>query len=473
MSSFGGILNIARLAINAHQTAIQVASHNIANAETPGYSRQRAVLVENTPERTPIGLLGTGVMTQRVDQMRDSMLDASFRRESAQSSGFGLRGDLLGQLEGVFNEPSDDAFAGTLDAFWNAWSDLSNTPSNDTTREVLRERGSQVASALHGYSARLDELTADTGLRLDRSVAQFNDYARQVAALSGQIVSAEVGGGTAGDLRDARNVALDAMAQLAPIQINQRGDGSVQVTLMNQSVVDGNSAKAISYSGTPPAIRLSFAGSTQPLAVTGGELGAMLQVMNGDIPEARARLDELAAGLVQAVNAAHRTGWSPGVEPTADPPVTPPGWAGSNVDFFDPAGVSASTISLSSAVLADRGAIAASGVYGGTGDNAVALQLSRLRDTPVSIGSPASTLTLGTHYRDTVTGIAIKASSVSDSAAVYDTIATQANTRRQSVSGVSTDEELIDLMRHQQAYVAATRLVTAVDEMTQELLNMV
>ncbi|HEX6631116.1 MAG TPA: flagellar basal body protein, partial [Gemmatimonadaceae bacterium] len=225
MSSMGSILNIARLAINAHQTAIQVASHNIANAETPGYSRQRAVLVENVPERTPIGLLGTGVLTHRVDQMRDGLLDAGFRRESSQAAGFGLRGDLLGQLEGVFNEPSDGAFAATLDAFWNAWSDLANAPANDNARDVLRQRGSQVAMTLNGYATRLDELSADTGLRLDRSVVQFNDYARQVAALNNQIVAAETGAGVAGDLRDARNVALDAMAKLAPVQVIDRADG--------------------------------------------------------------------------------------------------------------------------------------------------------------------------------------------------------------------------------------------------------
>jgi flagellar hook-associated protein 1 FlgK len=473
MSSMGSILNVARLAINAHQTAIQVASHNIANAETPGYSRQRAVLVENTPERTPIGLLGTGVLTQRIDQMRDSRLDASFRRESSQSAGFGLRSDLLGQLEGVFNEPSEGAFASTLDAFWNAWSDLANTPGNDNARDVLKQRGSQVAMALNAQATRLGELTADTGLRLDRSVAQFNGYAQQVAALNGQIVAAEAGAGTAGDLRDARNIALDAMARLAPVQVIERGDGSIQVTLDNQSVVDGSSAKALRYGGNPPGVQLTFAGSAERLNAGGGELGAMLQVLNEDIPQARARLDDLAAGIVSAVNTVHRTGWSPGTEPAGDPPVPPPGWAGSNVDFFDPAGVSASTISLSAAVQADRGAIAASGVYGGAGDNAVARQLSQLRDTAVSIGTPPASLTLGTHYRDTVTGIAIKASSVSDSAAVYDTIAAQAEVRRQSVSGVSTDEELIDLMRHQQAYVAATRLVTAVDEMTQALLNMI
>ncbi|HEU4628842.1 MAG TPA: flagellar basal body rod C-terminal domain-containing protein, partial [Gemmatimonadaceae bacterium] len=270
----------------------------------------------------------------------------------------------------------------------------------------------------------------------------------------------------------------DAMAALAPIQVNERRDGSVQVTLANESVVDGDAAKALAYDGTPPDVRLAFAGSTQPLSVTGGELGAMVQLLNEDLPQARARLDDLAAGLVSAVNTVHRTGWSPGVEPTADPPVPPAGWAGSNVDFFAPTGpdggpVNAANIALSAAVQADRGAIVASGVYGGGGDNAVARQLSRLRDTPVSIGTPPSTLTLATHYRDTVTGIANATSAATDSAAVYDTLATQAEVRRQGVSGVATDEELIDLMRHQQAYAAATRLVTVVDEMTQDLLNMV
>ena len=114
------------------------------------------------------------------------------------------------------------------------------------------------------------------------------------------------------------------------------GRVEVQVTLANQSVVDGDAAKALAYTGTPPALRIGFAGAADSLNVGGGELGAMLQVLNEDIPGARARLDDLAAGIVGAVNAAHRTGWSPGVEPAGDPPVAPPGWAGSNVDFFAP-----------------------------------------------------------------------------------------------------------------------------------------
>ena len=474
MSTFGSILSIARSAIHAHQTAIQVASNNVANAETPGYTRQRAELVPSYPVRTPIAVLGSGVRVADVGQIRDTLLDASFRRESTQAAGHGLHRDLLGQLEGVFGEPSDAGFASTLDAFWGGWSDLANAPTNDAAREVVKQRGGQVAMALNGFSRRLDELSADTGLRLGESVARLNAYATQVAQLNTQIVSLEVGGTTAGGLRDARNTILDAMATLADVQVHESATGGVAVTVQGQTIVDGSAARALAHSGSPPSVRVTFAGSTERLPALGGELGAMLEVLNVDVPATRTRLDELAGGVVSAVNAAHRAGWSPSAEPVAagTVPVAPAAWSGSGVDFFDPAGVSAATISLSAAVQGDRGMIAAGGVYGGTGDNAVARSLAALRDTGVAMGAGAPT-TLGAHYADTVTGVALRTSAAESSATVYETLAAQTDVRRQGVSGVSTDEELIALMRHQQAYVAATRLVTAADEMAQAILGMV
>ena len=473
MSTFGSILSIARSAIHAHQTAIQVTSHNVANAETPGYTRQRATLEQSYPVRTPMAVLGSGVRVSDVGQIRDRLLDATYRHDASQSAGFGLRRDLLGQIEGVFNEPSDAGFAATLDRFWGAWSDLANAPTNATAREVVLQRGGQVAAALNGFSTRLAELTADTGLRLDESVRRLNGFATQVAELNGQIVALESGGSSANDLRDLRNTLLDGMAKLADVAVHERGDGSVAVTIQGQTLVDGTAAKALVHAGSPPAVRVSFANDPDPIALVGGELGAMVEVLNVDVPGTRRQLDELATGLVQAVNAAHRAGWSPSADPVADGtvPTAPAGWSGSGVDFFDPAGVSAASISLSATVKGDRGMVAAGAVYGGTGDNAVARELAALRDRGVTVGG--ATRPLGTHYAETVHGIALATSGADGSATVFETLAAQAELRRQSVSGVSTDEELVALMRHQQAYVAATRLVTAADEMAQAILGMV
>ncbi len=474
MSSIGSILGTARMAIYAHQTAMQVTSHNIANAETPGYARQRAELVASFPQRMPYGVVGTGVHLGDVTQIRDPLLDASFRRESSNAAGFGLRRDLLGQLEGIFAEPGEKGFATTLDQFWNSWSDLANNPTSSTAREVVKQRGAQVALSLNGFAARLDELTADTSARLGASIGELNSLSSTVAELNAQIVSAEVGGRTAGDLRDQRNVAIDRIAQLAPVQVVPRANGSVSLALNGQNIVDGDAAKALTSLNGPPNVRLAFAGSTQPLQDVGGQLGGMLQVLNEDVPAATARLDELAAGIVAEVNARHETGWSPAADPVVPPAVAPADWEGSGVGFFatdTPDATTARGMRLSADVAGSRDYIAAGRVYGGGGDNALALELSQLRDLAVDVG-PAR-LALGTHFRETVTGIGRDVQAADSSATVYETLAAQTEIRRQSVSGVSTDEELIALMRHQQAYVAATRIVSAVDEMTQALLGMV
>ncbi|MHB1224856.1 MAG: flagellar hook-associated protein FlgK [Gemmatimonadaceae bacterium] len=468
MSTFGGILSIARSAINAHQTAIQVISHNVANAETPGYSRQRVTLQENWPARLPEGILGTGVFVRDVSQVRNSLLDVAYRRDSSSAAGFGLRRDLLGQVEQIFHEPSEDGLNATLDAFWNSWSDLSNAPDNPAARQVVQQRGAQVAIALNAQAARLDEVRDETISQLNRSVGQLNDYARQVAELNGQIVGAEAGGQTAGDLRDSRNRIIDDMSKLASLQVIEAPGGGVAVIVNNQTLVDATAARSIAIGGSPPSLQLNFAGGTDPLTGVGGELSALTEVLNRDLVRTRARLDDLAAGVVSAVNDIHAEGWSPAAEPT---PPAPADWAGSNVAFFT--GTDAASIALSAEVAGNRDMVAAGATFGGTADNSIALRLSQLRDTGVSVGTPPSTITLANHYRDTVTTLALSTNAADSASTVHETLAAQSDTRRQSVSGVSTDEELVQLMRSQQAYVAATRLISAVDEMAQALLNMV
>lgn len=468
MSSFGGILSIARSAINAHQTAIQVISHNVANAETPGYSRQRVALQENWPAHLPQGILGTGVFVRDVTQIRDSLLDVAYRRDSSSAAGFGLRRDLLGQVEQILHEPSDAGLSATLDAFWNSWSDLANAPNDRTARQLVQQRGAQVAAGLNAQATRLDEVKADTIMRLNRSVGLLNDHAQQVAQLNGQIVSAEAGGQTASDLRDTRNRILDDMSKLAAVQVIEGRDGGVAVLVSNQTLVDGTSAKQVAFSGVPPAMQLNFKGSTDALPNVGGELSALTEVLNRDLVQTRARLDDLARGVVSAVNGIHAEGWSAAAEPT---PPAPPGWAGSNIAFF--AGTDAASIALSAEVAGNRDMVAAGAVFGGTADNTIALRLAQLRDRPVTVGTPPSSMTLANHYRDTVTTLALSTNAAASASTVHETLAAQSDIRRQSVSGVSTDEELVQLMRSQQAYVAATRLISAVDEMAQALLAMV
>ncbi len=190
----------------------------------------------------------------------------------------------------------------------------------------------------------------------------------------------------------------------------------------------------------------------------------------------KSQLDALAQQLVQTVNTIHRTGWTAAGDALGGSnwdPATPP--TGSNVDFFDPANISAANITLSAQVRADASYIAAGNVQNGTGNTAITAQMAQLRTVPsiVKDGSTTQTIAFGEYYRDLTTKIGIATDDSDRSATIYETLANSANARRISESGVSTDEELISLVKYQQAYAAAAKVINAADEMAQVILDMV
>jgi flagellar hook-associated protein 1 FlgK len=469
MTSLGSILSIAREALLVQQTQVHVTSQNIANAETEGYSRQRAVVTAADPQWFPFGNLGTGVVLKDIGRARDTMLDASYRREQTGASSFGMQRDLLTGVEQILGEPSENGLSATLDQFWNAWSDLSNDPTRGTPRSVVRQRGAQVAGALNTIAGKLSSEDAVNRTRLSNTVASYNQLARQIGAINVQIVSAEVGGHTAADLRDARDRLVDQMSQIADTSVAENANGTITVHLGTITAVDGASVNQLELRTSGGKLAIGLVGNTDDLRRIDGQLGAMLDFSNTSVPTLTARLDQMAQALVTQVNSVHRQGWTAAGDALGGAnwnPLTPP--TGSNVDFFDPAKVTAATISLSAAVQANAGVIAAGNVQGATGNNSTALALGSMRSTANMVG----TQTFADYYSDTVSQLALDVREATDTATVHETLASQADTRRQSVSGVSTDEELIELTRQQQAYAAASKLVTTVDEMMQTLLTL-
>lgn len=455
MHSLSNVLGIARNAIAAHQVGMQAASQNISNAQTEGYSRQRVSMSSGTSIRTPLGPSASGVQVQDIARVRDSFLDQSYRRDSSKAASYGLRRDLLQRAEGVFAEPSETGVGATLDAFWSAWSDLANEPTSTSARNMVRQRGTQLTSILNHTAGELATLRSDARSRLDTTVGEINRLGSEVALLNDEIVAAEVGGRTANDLRDRRDLAVDALARLASVRTTEQRNGSLSVIVENVTVVDGGSAKtlAVDSSGPSVAVRTS-AGSQLMFQSEGSSLGAVLQVLNTDIPGIQSKLDDLAEGLVTNVNALFGLG---------------NGGAGGS--FFDPTRTTADTIVLDSAVLASASAIP-TGYSTAAGDNTLALDLAALQsDESLLIGG--ATTSFATFYRGMIADLAVQVSTAENSTEAYAALASQSETRRQSVSGVSIDEELIRMMQHQQAYTAATRVVSAVDEMLRSLLSMV
>jgi flagellar hook-associated protein 1 len=449
--SIGSILNMARAGLNAQQTAIQIASQNISNANTAGYSKQRVELAASLPTLFPYGNVGTGIDIKTISRARDATLDASYRTDSSGQSYSDTTTGALEQIQSVFGEPSDSGLAASLDAFWSSWDDLSNNPTSSAARSVVRSAGDNVASTLNRFAKQLDMLDQNMRESMNGDVNRVNAISQQVAKYNQQIVSAESSGHTAPDLRDARDLLLDEMSNLTGGQVVERSNGSVAVYAAGRMLVDGATANPLQMNdGNPPTI--SYAGSLAPLAGIGGTLGAKIDISANRIPGVLAKLDAIATSVVQGVNAVHSTG----TVYSGTPPV-----ASSAGDFFDATGLTARSIKLSSTLASANDVAAAGPTATGPGNNDVAFALSNLRDSSIN-----------SDFQDLVGAVATSANQSSDDAAVQKTLATNSNTRRQSVSGVSTDEELIDVIQHQHSYQAAARLVTVVDQMTQSLLDL-
>ena len=474
--SINSILGTARLALTAQQVAIETASHNIANAGVEGYSRQRVMMEANRPNQTVWGSVGTGVLVNNIERVRDELLDGTYYQHSTQAKHFGTRHAGLTKISEMFNEPSEDGLSSSLDKFWSAWGDLENAPSNSAARSVVQQRGAQVASTLNRFSKGIDVLAAEQQSTLQADVTEVNRITTQIADLNRQIVAAEAGGTTASDLRDTRDRLVDSLSERITVRVMPQQNGSLTVYAAGATIVDGAQAKQMSVQESGSTFRMQVNGSALPLYDVGGSIGASITLLNTDIPAAKTQLDQIAQQLVTTVNTIHRTGWTAAGDALGGSnwnPATPP--TGSNINFFDPAGGSAATISLSAQVTADASYVAAGNIQNGTGNNAVASQLSQLRSTSsiLKYGSATQQTSFGDYYRDFVTRVGVDTDSANTASNIHQTLASNANTRRLSVSGVSTDEELISITKFQQAYAAAAKVITTADEMARTILDMV
>lgn len=508
--TFGGILSIARSALRAQQFAIEVASQNIANAQTEGYTRTRAVLNPLPPRYTPQGVLGTGVAVTDVARVRDVLLDASYRREAAAASMHESRYTLLTRVETLFAEPSETSLGASLDRFSDAWNDLANSPASVSARQVVVQRGQQVAQWLNGADARITQFREETYTRLVEQTGRMNQLLGQIADLNAQIIPIEAGGATAGPLRDQRDRMLDELASMAGAEALENDDGSVNVIVAGQTMVDQGQAKQFNapalVGGT---VRLTIGTSGEPVTVRTGAIAGFMQAYNVDLPGMRTQLDTIATAVVHSVNRWHRTGYTPAGDALnlageAYDPATPAALRGSRVDFFaSPAGttpgttppVTARDIRLSDAVLANVNVVASGrGGWNGTtvvnqpGDNSIALAIGGLRtslgfpddadtgttDPPVQTGLPGlGGRSIADFWRSSVTELGLNTSSARADQEAGDALRQQTDARRQSVAGVSIDEELIGLSRAQQAYQAAARVISVVQELTADLIGIV
>ncbi|MBX5476990.1 MAG: flagellar hook-associated protein FlgK [Clostridia bacterium] len=463
-STFFG-LETALRALEAQRGAVDVAAHNVANASTPGYRRQVARLQATPPYRAidmdgPIGAgsWGTGVAIADISSVRDAFLDRQVRAQSAWQGRYDAMDKALGEIEATLNEPSTTGLASSLDAYWKAWQAVADDPGNLAARQVLL----QTAAALGEDFSHLDQqwlsIRDDVDRQIQDQVAQLNRLAQQVAELNHDIAGLKAMGQNPNDLIDQRDDLLNQMGQIAPLQTRLNADDTVDVWVQGYALVSGDRADAIDVTVGGGNLTLTWQSTGAQLTIapgSAGSLGGLLDLREVVIPGYHAQLDAIANALASKTNSLHKAG----IDLTG----------ANGEDFFSYTGSTTGSpwtqpilLQLNPALVGHPEMIAAAAPPGASGDGTVALDIAALLDTPNVVGGAAS---IHEAYRGLVGQIGADRLEASTRAENAQALLQNLEVQRQSVEGVSLDEEMARLVQYQQAYQAAARTLTAIDDM--------
>ncbi|KAA1417720.1 flagellar hook-associated protein FlgK [Nocardioides humilatus] len=449
-------VNTALTALRYQRVALDVAGNNIANAATKGYVRRS--LVGESMEASHVALwsrydgYGDGVGVASVNRMVDPLLDRRVRREEAGLSYLQTTSTALQHVDNGIGEPGPNGVAAALSAYRGAWHDLTLNPGGDAARQQVLSRAATLADAIHTQVNNVAGEEADQRLRLVNVVGEINTAAAELADLNREILAADVNGSDTSTLRDQRDALALQLAQQAGAVTTVRSDGMFDVTVGGVDLVSGRQAGTLAIAtgvtptgdadGNPITFQIDLGGPTAVPTPLGGEIGGMHHLLSDTLPTYRAGLDQVVRDFADTVNAQHAAGYDLA------------GNAGGAFFAYDPADPAA-TLSVA---ITDGDLVAAASVAGGTldGGNADLLGTAGTADAD---------------YQRLVNSFGSQVDAVDRQRANQAALTASIQASWEQQAGVNLDEETVNLVSAQHAYEAAARLMTAVDEMLDTLIN--
>ena len=446
MSDLLASLSMASRALAAQQAGLDATGQNIANVNTPGYTR-RTVDLAASPPLGPLSA-GSGAEVVAIRAERADLLETQLRHEQPAQGREAAMAASLSQIEAALGTPGQSIDA-SLTQFFNAFSQLAQDPTSGVARQQVIVQGQSLTHSFNDVASRLASAQRDVDDQVRSSVDQINALATRIASLDASM-SGPAGASGAEAVRDNLGVALSSLSKLIDIGVVSRSDGGVDVSIGNgHSLVIGSTATALGVSALPVTgfADLTSGGTNVTAAITGGSIGGLLHVRDGLLPGYTTQLDQLAFGVATSVNAAHAAGYDLN------------GTAGGN--FFAPlasANGAAAALSVSNAIVANGNLIAAAATPT-PGDNQNARTITDLRQAVLAGGTtnPVDT------WAALVYRVGTDAQVATNDKASRDEVVKQLQTLRDQVSGVSLDEEAANMMRFQRAYEANARYFSAVE----------
>ena len=443
-------------ALLAAQTGLATSGHNIANANTPGFNRQDVIFGTRRAEIMAYGAIGRGVQVMGIRRIQDEFLLGNLRSQTSRLHSYAAVDTALYDIEGILGSVDNDHLGDALNNFFEAWNDLAQPPSNESLKINVVAKAKTLVADFQAIDEALRSLETDLELRIQGATENLNRLLREIGELNRQVMTAETNGQPANDLRDQRDLKITQLSELAQISVLEREDGSKDIILAGRTMVARDRVTQFEGIYRPDGDGYTFAvvteGNQQDVTLSPGKLEGLLAARDIHVREVREHLNSVAMQLITEVNELHTQGLTSG---------------GRGVMFFT--GDSMHTIGINEALLNNENLVAI-GQTGTAADNDIALAIADLGRS--SLYGP-DRKSVSESYRSAVTDVAGRSSSYQFMVENQLSLVASLSARMASVSGVSLDEEGANLVRYQNSYNAAAKVIATVQEMYDTLLNIV
>ncbi len=456
MPGLNSIMDTSMSALFAAQAGLATTGHNIANANTPGFSRQSIHYAARRPDILPYGALGRGVEIQGIRRIQDEFLLNNLRVQKSRLESYSSVDSALYEVEAILGSVDNDHLGNAMNNFFNSWNALAQPPINSTLKQNVVSSAISLVSDFHSINDSLDDLEANIEVNIQSEISNLNRLLEGVANMNAQIMSAESNGEPANDLRDQRDYIITQVSEIAEISVLEREDGTKDLILAGRTMVARDTVTKLesNYVETPNGYKMTIVTQDhhQEVALSPGKLEGLLTSRDVHLKDVRDRLDSVAKNIIEQVNSLHIQGRTS---------------SSSGQSFFT--GDSMHTIEVNAALL-NSPSMVATGRTSADGDNSIALAIADLAN--VGIGEPGAQ-SVGDEYRAMLTVVASKRNSFEFMLENQMSVVSSLETKMASISGVSLDEEGANMVRYQNSYNAAAKVISTVQQMYDTLMNMI
>ena len=451
MSSLSASLAAALSGLMAEQSALQTTTNNVANVNTPGYSREVPVFVTGNPIIEDNLTFGSGVNLKTIENVRDPILESQIQQETQTQGQLSALVSALSETQTSFTSTSGD-IGTVISNFFDSLNELSTSPADLSLRQNVLTAAGNVATAFNVTSSNLTSQRSSLDASVQQTVGQINQITQQIAELNQQISNLQNVGQNAGTFVDQRTQLIDKLSSLIDVSVVPTDNTITLTTATGTPLVAGNQSFSLSTGLDPSGVHHIFGqGLDITSNIASGQLGGLLAARDQQIPAIQQQLDTLAAGLANSVNQVQGNGFDLN------------GKAGTNL--FNPPAASGAAVNLSLA-FTDPALLAASS-DGTSGSNGNLEAMYALRNQGI-VGGQSPT----DYYAGIVFNVGNTASNATAQQSASSLVLQQMNDQRASISGVSLDEEAANMMQYQQAYAASAEVIRSINSMLETVINM-